>query len=444
MSGGSWFLLIGGLFVVMALSGTVLRRLPLTTGLVYLAAGFALGPHGLGLLRPDLLAEAALFERVTEIAVLISLFSSGLKLRAPLSDDRWRLPVWLAFGSMALTVGLIAAVAMLGLGLPPGAAILLGAILAPTDPVLAADVQVADAADRDRVRFSLTGEAGLNDGAAFPFVMLGLGLLGQHELGAFGWRWLAVDVAWATFGGLLLGAALGSAVGHLVLYLRRHHKEAVGTDDFLALGLIAAAYGAAVAAAAYGFLAVFAAGVALRRIERREAHGAPPAPAAVVLAGDKEALATDPEKAPAYMAEAVLGFNEQLARIAEVGVVLLIGALLSPRDIPAAALWFIPLVFLGIRPAAAAVGLAGTPTSRLQRALISWFGIRGIGSLYYLSYALTHGLSPELGRRLAGVTLATVAASIFAHGVSVTPLMNLYRRTRARERQRPESRPGGP
>ena len=99
---------------------------------------------------------------------------------------------------MSITVALIAAIAVFGLGLSPGAGILLGAILAPTDPVLASEVQVHEASDRDRLRFSLTGEGGLNDGAAFPFVMLGLGLLGLHDLGAGGWRWLAVDVFWAT------------------------------------------------------------------------------------------------------------------------------------------------------------------------------------------------------------------------------------------------------
>ena len=123
--------------------------------------------------------------------------------------------------------------------MPLGAAILLGGLLAPTDPVLAADVQVEHPGDRDRLRFSLTGEAALNDGSAFPFVMLGLGLLGLHELGAFGWRWLAFDVVWAVRGGLAIGWLLGMLVGRLVLYLRRTHKEAVGLDDFLGLGLIA-------------------------------------------------------------------------------------------------------------------------------------------------------------------------------------------------------------
>jgi sodium/hydrogen antiporter len=141
------------------------------------------------------------------------------------------------------------------LGLPWGVGIIVGAILAPTDPVLASDVQVEHPFDQNRLRFALTGEASLNDGTAFPFLMLGLGLLGLHDLGSGLWRWVTVDVLWATTAGLGVGGALGTAVGELVLYMRRTHREAVGLDDFLALGLIALAYGIAMACHASGFLA---------------------------------------------------------------------------------------------------------------------------------------------------------------------------------------------
>jgi NhaP-type Na+/H+ or K+/H+ antiporter len=295
--------------------------------------------------------------------------------------------------------------------------------------VLASDVQVEHAWDGDRLRFSLTGEAGLNDGAAFPFVMLGLGLLGLHELGEFGWRWLAIDVVWAVAAGLGLGWLLGMLVGRLVLYLRRTHREAVGLDDFLALGLIGLAYGAALFVHAYGFLAVFAAGLALRVIERESTGERPPADVkALASTGGQEEAATDSEKAPAYLAQAVLGFNEQLERIAEVAIVVLLGAMLLNHGLPTEALWFAPLLFLVIRPVAVWLGLLGSPVSPIQRRLIAWFGIRGVGSLYYLSYAIVHGLPPALAERLTGLTLALVATSIVVHGISVTPLMDLYAR----------------
>lgn len=245
MSFPLWFLVLGGVLIVIALVASVVRHLPLTTTMLYLLVGVALGSFGAGAIRLDPLRHAALLERVTEMAVIVSLFTAGLKFRVPLHDPIWRLPFRLASVSMVLTVGLITLAGTLLLGLPLGAAVLLGAILAPTDPVLASDVQLAHPGDRNRLRFSLTGEAGLNDGTAFPFVMLGLGLLGEHGLGAWGWRWLAVDVVWAVAAGLGLGFGLGTLAGQVVLYLRREHKEAVGLDDFLALGLIGFSYGAA-------------------------------------------------------------------------------------------------------------------------------------------------------------------------------------------------------
>lgn len=434
-----WFLIAGGLLIFMALAGSVLKRLPLSTAMVYLAVGLGLGPLGIGLLDLDLVRDALLIERVAEVAVLISLFSTGLKLRMPLSEGRWHLPGRLAFGAMALTVGLIALVGVAGLGLPLGAAILLGGLLAPTDPVLAADVQVEHPGDRDRLRFSLTGEAALNDGSAFPFVMLGLGLLGLHELGTFGWRWLAIDVLWGVAGGLAIGWLLGMLVGRLVLYLRRTHKEAVGLDDFLGLGLIALSYGAALLMHSYGFLAVFAAGLALRRIEMQstatqdvEQERAPllqPPPGATDHA---EQLATDPDHAPAYMAQAVLGFNEQLERIGEVAVVIIVGGLLAASRLPFEAIWFVPLLLLVIRPVSVWLGLLGSHSSGAQRWLIAWFGIRGIGSVYYLAYAVQHGLDPALAERIGALVLTAVAASIIVHGISVTPLMRRYRREQPR------------
>ena len=171
--------------------------------------------------------------------------------------------------------------------------------------------------DRDRLRFALTGEAGLNDGTAFPFVMLGLGLLGLHDLGTYGGRWLAVDVALGRRGRAGRRRAARAAVGRLVLYLRREHKEAVGLDDFLALGLIALGlrHGAAGArlrlpGRVRGRAGAAAGGAAAqRRRGRREV-------ADVTGRGRvrRTRWPTDPETAPAYMAQAVLGFNEQLER----------------------------------------------------------------------------------------------------------------------------------
>jgi NhaP-type Na+/H+ or K+/H+ antiporter len=391
MSFALWSLIIGSLLIAMALSGSLLKRLPISNAMLYLGVGYGLGPAGLGVMAPHPFEDAATLERMAEISVLISLFATGLKLGLPLSHRHWHLPVRLAFTAMALTIAFIALAGVFGFGFPLGGAVLLGAILAPTDPVLASEVQVENLHDRDRLRFSLTGEGSLNDGAAFPFVMLGLGLLGLYDLGAWGMRWWALDGLWPIGGGLLIGGILGALIGKLVVYLRTRHQEAVGLDEFLALGLIALTYGVAQISHAYGFLAVFAAGLALQRVGEQQVP--PDLPTQTVQATAGEELATDSEHAGAYMRQAVQGFNEQLERIAELTVVLVIGAMLPTIRVPGAAVWFIPLLFLVLRPAAVALGLLGSPASRQQRFFMAWFGIRGIGSLYYRAYALT-------GRRL--------------------------------------------
>lgn len=436
-----WSVLVGLLLIFLALSSTVLSRLPLSTAMLYLVIGLVISPLGLNWLAPDLRENKVLLERLTETVVLISLFTAGLKLSVELRDRRWLLPLRLAITSMVLTVAAVAAVGTVLLGLPPGAAVLLGAILAPTDPVLASDVQVHRPGDRDKLRFALTGEGGLNDGTAFPFVMLGLGLLGLHEIGDWGWRWLAVDVVWAVAAGLGAGALLGAAVGRLVLFLRREHKEAVGLDDFLALGLIALAYGVAVLLHGYGFLAVFAAGVALRQVEQSESRD--PAAQRVVEQATvnrdftaAEAAAVDPRQAPAFMANAVLGFNQQVERIGELAIVITIGALLWAVDWDSAAWWFVPLLLLVIRPVATWLGLLGSQSSVRQRGLMAWFGIRGIGSLYYLMYAINHGLPEPLAAQLTALTLSVVVTSIFVHGISVTPLMSAYEKAIGRRARR--------
>ena len=400
--------------------------------MLYLAVGVALGPMGSGMLHLDILRDANLLEHLTEIAVLISLFTAGLKLRTSLRDHRWWPAHRLASISMVLTIGLIAVLAHYFLDLPWGAGVLLGAVLAPTDPVLASDVQVAHPHDQNELRFGLTAEAGLNDGTAFPFVMLGLGLLGLHELGDSGaWRWVGVDLVWAVTAGLAIGAGLGAGVARFVLYLRREHKEAVGLDDFLAAGLTALSYGLALAAHSYGFLAVFAAGLAMRTVERKNTGEETPELQENLSREIAESdLATDPQKAPAYMAQALLSFNEQLERAAEIAVVVVIGSLIRMDDLTLTNFGFAVALLLLVRPIAVYLGLIGVTLQKNEKGLIAWFGIRGIGSLYYLAFAITHGLPSDLAERLSSITLVIICTSILAHGISVTPLMNRYRAQR--------------
>ncbi len=427
-------IVVGVLLVVMTLGGSFISRLPLSAAMLYLGVGMAVGPWGWGLVKLDAFKNVAMLERLTEVAVLISLFTAGMKLELPFKDKRWRIPVLLATVSMLVTVAAITALGVWVLNLSLGASVLLGAILAPTDPVLASDVQVANPGDRDRLRFGLTGEGGLNDGTAFPLVVLGLGLLGLHDLGEYGWRWWTLDVLWAVAGGLGLGYALGAGVGRAVLYLRVRHREALGSDEFIALGLIALTYGLALASMTYGFLAVFAAGLALRRVDDPAAQQSA-SPSGINLARPDASKTAE----PAQMMRAVQRFNSQLESFAEVGIVLAVGVLLATVKFRSEVLWFVPVLFLVIRPLAVGAALLGTPVTRAQRGLMGWFGIRGIGSLYYLLYAISHGIRPALVQELLSITLAVVVASVVAHGISVTPLMRRYEARKTAGKTAPRS-----
>lgn len=433
MSLAGWSVFVGVLLVSLVLLGSLVQRLPISAALIYLATGWMLGPDVADVLTPDPMRQAPVLERIAELGLLISLFAVGLQLGVPLHDRRWSVPIRLATVSMVAMVAMVAAVGVWLLALPLGAAVLLGAILAPTDPVLASGIHAEPGTRPDRLGFSLAGEGGLNDGAAFPFVMLGLGLLGHHDLGA-GWaRWWAVDLAWATLGGVAIGGALGAVAGTLVVHLRARHGEAVGLDVFLSLGLIALAYGLAQWAMASGFLAVFACGLALRRVDEPHRRGGAPLSMPAEVAGHPyETLATHPQHASATMRAAVQLFNGQLEKLAELALVLLVGAMLAYAPPRVEALWFVPLVLLLLRPLSTLPAIVGEGLDRPQARMIAWFGIRGIGSVFYLLLVLRHGVEAETAELLTSLTLWTVAVSIVVHGATAQPLMRRYLAGRAR------------
>jgi NhaP-type Na+/H+ or K+/H+ antiporter len=426
MSLAEWSLFVGALLVTMVLAGTLLERLPLSSAMVYLALGWLLGPSMADVLRPDPRVNTALLQLLAEVGLLISLFAVGLRLGVPLRDRRWRLPLRLAFASMAAMVAMVTAIGVWLLDLPLGAAVLLGAILSPTDPVLASDVRSEAGPDPDRIGFSLAGEGGLNDGAAFPFVMLGLGLLGLHDLGSGAARWWAIDLLWAPVGGLVMGGLLGTATGRLVVYLRSRHDEAVGLDGFLGLGLVGLAYGIAQISLASGFLAVFAAGLALQRVRERPRPDTRPLPAAAGSKGHSyETLATHSHHASATMRASVQLFNARLEKLAELALVLVVGAMLAyARPMPAV-WWFVPLLLV-LRPLSVLAATVGEGLAAPQHAMIGWFGIRGIGSVFYLLFALQQGVDGSAADALVTLTLWSVAASIVAHGISAQPMMQSY------------------
>ncbi len=428
MTNALWFLLVGVLLLARGLSSSMLKKLPVTPAILYLAVGILVGPTVLNAFHFNPLKESALLEVLTEVAVLISLFSAGVKMPVPVSFARWRTPLLLAFVSMAVSVGIVAAFAYIVLGLPLGAGVLLGAILAPTDPVLATDVQIRHPGDRDQLRFTLTCEAGMNDGSAFPFVMLGLGMLGLHELGEFGLRWVLVDVLWATAAGIAIGVISGVALGHLAWKLREESPKHNFMYDFLGLGLIGVVYGMSVLINTWGFLAVFFAAVALRQTELKLSgaglnNGNHPV--------ESNAEQASPDTEPLHtVSGGSLVFKEHLERLSEVILVLLIGGTLFLDSWSWRAVGFALFLFVVARPVSVLIGLLGTRTSWPIRGMVGWFGVRGIGSLYYLMYAIQHGLPKNLALEMIQLTLITVALSILFHGTSVKPMMGRFWRHR--------------
>lgn len=428
MTSTQWFMLVGGLLLAMGLTASILKRSPITSAIIYLAVGVLVGPTALDLFHFNPLKESALLEVLTEVAVLISLFSAGIKMPTPFSFARWRAPILLATVSMTITVALVAAFAYFVLGLPLGAGVLLGAILAPTDPVLATDVQIRRPGDHDQLRFTLTCEAGMNDGSAFPFVMLGMGMLGLHEIGDSVLSWLLVDVLWATLAGVTIGVVAGVALAHLGWKLRsKPHKHEL-MDDFLGLGLIGVVYGLTVMVNGWGFLAVFFAAVALRQTELKLGKAAQD-----TFDGSKtqqsvraDGNARPKLESPQTVSEGSLVFKEHLERLSEVVMVLLIGGTLYLNSWSWQAVGLALFLFVIVRPISVILGLLGTHTTWRIRGMTGWFGVRGIGSLYYLMYAIQNGLPEPLSLQLIQMTLIVVTLSILLHGTSVKPLMALF------------------
>ncbi|TWC23146.1 MULTISPECIES: sodium:proton antiporter [unclassified Pseudomonas] len=436
-----WVAVLGAVLLTLALTSSYLRWMPVTTSAVCLVLGAAIGPAGFGLLKLDTADASIWMEHLTEVAVIFSLFVCGLKLRSPLKHKNWRIAVGLAGPVMLLTIVGVCVLLHYALQLSWGASVLIGSILAPTDPVLAALVQVNDARDDDSVRFGLSGEAGLNDGIAFPFVILGLLLL-QHE-GNPGWLgdWVLRSLIWAVPAGFLTGYWMGRGIGRLTLALRiKNDDSTLSPNDYLALALIALAYVGAESIHAYGFLSVFAAGLGLRQ-EEVSSTGNDELPAEHLVQpvvghqnvepqhaahGDTDNL-EDTQVAAGIMMGDMLAFGSLVERAMEVFLVTLLGVVLIAHWDWRALLVGGVLFFL-IRPLSVAVMPWGRLLDWRQRMLIGWFGIRGIGSLYYLFYALNHGLGQSVSTLCMDLTLSVVALSILIHGISTQPTLARYER----------------
>jgi NhaP-type Na+/H+ or K+/H+ antiporter len=447
-----WVAFAGGLLMLMALSSAWIRRLPISTAMIYLAVGVALGPWGFDLIHIDPLQSAESLLRLTEIGVAFSLFIGGLKLRLSIQDPAWRAAYWLAGPVMVASIAGVALAAWLLLGVAPWFALLLGAVLAPTDPVLASAVSVNDAADEDRLRYGLSGEAGLNDGTAFPFVFLALAWREHGEPGPWLWEWAAHRLLWGVPVALGLGFLAGHVVGRLAIELRTRQRDTGAPSDLLALALIALAYVATEMIGALAFLAAFAAGVGLRRAEMHVVSESPHPeiedsaedhPPAEELVGPqvKEEDMQEPAVAAGVLVAETLSFGATAERILEVMLVMTVGVAVG-FSWDSRGLLLAGALILLIRPAAVLLLLWRTPTTRSQRSMMAMFGVRGIGSVFYVAFAATHGLTSEEATLLAGLVAPVVAASIVLHGATAQWALTRYERVLKQER-RAAARPSG-
>ncbi|WP_219405600.1 sodium:proton antiporter [Pseudomonas sp. Colony2] len=437
-----WMAVLGAVLLTLALTSSYLRWMPVTTSAVCLLLGVGIGPLGMDLLHLDIKASASWMEHLTEVAVLFSLFVSGLKLRLPLKHRTWRIAFGMAGPVMLLTILGTCLVLHWLLGLSWGVSLLVGAILAPTDPVLAGLVQVNNAQDYDALRFGLSGEAGLNDGTAFPFVIFAL-IFMQH--GGFDGDWLGgwvlKNLLWAVPAGLLVGYWMGRGIGRVTLKMRITNADStLSPNDYLTLALIALAYVMAEAIGGYGFLSVFAAGLGLRQAEFKSTgnsqtpaeHLAQPVVGHMevepehALHGDVGQL-QDTQIAAGVMMGDMLAFGGLVERSMEVFLVTLLGVVLvSHWDWRALAVGAV--LFCVIRPLSVLSIPWGSLLNRHQRGLVGWFGIRGIGSIYYLFYAINHGLVGTSSAVAVNLTLSVIALSIVVHGLSTQPMLAWYER----------------
>ena len=395
------------------------RERAFSASLIYLGLGAlaAVVLHFADIGWLDPVHNSKLLERLTEAAVVFALFATGLSLDRRLAWREWATTARLLALAMPLTIGAVTVFAIVVMGLSPAAALLLGAILAPTDPVLAGDIGVGPPGEEDEhePNFSLTSEAGLNDGLAFPFVLLAV-LMAEGASGEKVMEWLAVDVVYAIAGGVIAGAVVGRLAAASVKKLRDRGLLAPSLDGYHAIATTMFIYGAAEVVGVYGFVAVFVGGLAFRRYER-----------------DHEANAN------------VHNGAEQAEKLLELASVLMLGSMLTLAGLatPGWEGWLLAVTLIvAIRPASCLIALIGSKLDRPnERAFVSWFGVRGIGSLYYLAFAVSLGVLPAGEQSLViWTTVACVVLSIVVHGVTAGPsLSRLMARQRGevKRRERP-------
>lgn len=400
---------MGILIALVAWLPLALKRLPLSLPIVCIALGAALFSLPQVTLRPLPILYPDIAERFSEFVVIIALMGAGLKIDRVFAWRRWSITWRLLAITMPLGIVAITALAAWGMDLPWAVALLLAASLAPTDPVLAADVQVGPpkSGEEDEVRFGLTSEAGLNDGLAFPVVHLAIILItvaGTSD--PWFTEWLSYRVLWETAVGIGTGWVIGRLFGWLTFHVPAETKLAKTGDGLIALAATFVSYGVSEIGHAYGFLTVFVTALSFRHAHRdhkfqRDMHDV----------------------------------TEQIERLAMMVLLLLFGGALV-SGLLSAVTWVDAVValiiLLIVRPVTGMIGLIGYRADLGEKITLAFFGIRGVGSIYYLAYGLNH-VDVAGADRLWGLVGLVITLSILLHGLTVTPVMRTLDRGRGRD-----------
>ena len=402
------FLLICGIaFLFGALFPIMFKRLPISLPMLQVSFGIIMGYWWTTLSFLDPINNGLLIEKLTEIVVLVSLVGAGIKIDTPLTWQLWRPTVRLLLITMPIGIFAMAVLGYYAFGLTMGAAVLLGAVLAPTDPVLASSIQVGppNTGAEDTPRFTLTSEAGLNDGLAFPFVYLAIKIAeaygnGQRFSCEMLWSWFTNDVLWKIGAGLAVGVIVGKVLAKLI-FSKRTRGTAI-SQGYVVIALTLLAYGLAEYVHSYGFIAVFVAAFAFRRSECEHTY--------------HHKLHDFAEQSEGLLMSLVLvTFGMFIGQGLQSGIELTWRVYIIS---------FIFLVF--IRPIGGIIALSGLNIPRTEKYTISALGIRGIGTLYYLSYALNQGFFDEKDAiKLWIVCSIVILISIFMHGLSAPKLLQM-------------------
>lgn len=382
---------------------TFVPKLAKLTGISYSLFYLVLGvvifsAFGSHLPEPSPLKYEVLTVHLSELIVIISLMGTGIKIDRAFSFVNWAAPLRLLSIAMLISIAACAVGGLVLLGVTLPIAILLGAVLAPTDPVLAADVQVGPPNEkyRSETRFALTSEAGMNDGLAFPFTWLAIVAASKgidvESLSA----WAVDQLLYKIIAGVLCGWVCGKLVGYMIFTWTKKKNAIQPTDGLLAISLTFATYALVELVHGYGFIAVFVAGLTLRHEEKTHSY-------------HKE----------------LHSFTDQIERLL-LGVLLIllggtvVNGILGPLN------WeiiFYSLLFLlVIRPISAYLSLGGLDIHWKEKAAIGFFGIKGMGSIYYLAFAFSQFPFAEK-EKLWCIVIFTIVMSITIHGLSASTVL---------------------